>query len=364
MTDPDKIIEALQHRCESVEAELRETAGELEKALLDERSACERANRLARLQQDIYDALGIAEDVATSRDPIEAARSVNLQTTVAGDVHAALFNAEVRLTEATALLERCRTGEATDTEIAAFLSRAPAQPAAPEPSAEEPKHPECTMCHRPAACLGSYEGHTAWGYSCNVCCGHGNEDGVCFPLADIPDRYLALVKRLVDSEEEHSETAERAEAAESRLAELQHALKIGQGWGDASVKDWIALEEQKRAAESQLAAVRADAKMLAGMLKREAEAGAKCNDERKLALALLTQVRFVIDRVMAEDDEESGAVGLAEELDGIVPALTPAPSPGAGENQAMGLPPCGHVLCFPDRCRKSPGAGPGEGTEP
>jgi hypothetical protein len=86
------------------------------------------------------------------------------------------------------------------------------------------------MCHRPAACLGSYEGHAAWGYSCDVCCGHGNEDGRCFPLADIPDRYLALVKRLVDSEEGHPEAAERAESAEAQLAAVTARVELLIQW--------------------------------------------------------------------------------------------------------------------------------------
>lgn len=42
-----------------------------------------------------------------------------------------------RLTEATALLERCRTGEATDAEIAAWLSRAPTRAATPATPAPE-----------------------------------------------------------------------------------------------------------------------------------------------------------------------------------------------------------------------------------
>lgn len=71
-----------------------------------------------------------------------------------------------RLSDATALLERCRTGEATDSEIADFLSGAPAQTAAPtpepaacpscgyalcdsldcEPAAPEPSADKCHQC--------------------------------------------------------------------------------------------------------------------------------------------------------------------------------------------------------------------------
>lgn len=59
----------------------------------------------------------------------------------------------------------------------------------------------CAHCEeRAAACLGCYEDHSredcplADGeckqhdedYACDECCGHANEDGHCWPLADIP----------------------------------------------------------------------------------------------------------------------------------------------------------------------------------
>ena len=33
-----------------------------------------------------------------------------------------------------------------------------------------------------ASCFGSYEGHERPNFSCDTCCGHGNEDGWCEPL--------------------------------------------------------------------------------------------------------------------------------------------------------------------------------------
>lgn len=62
-------------------------------------------------------------------------------------------------------------------------------------------HPKCSHCGKLAACLGSYESNDAWGYACSECCGHGNEDGCCFPLADIPARYQRLVTRLAALED-------------------------------------------------------------------------------------------------------------------------------------------------------------------
>ena len=47
----------------------------------------------------------------------------------------------------------------------------------------------CAQCEqRPAACFGHYEGGSDSGPSahCDQCCGHGNEDGWCLPIADLP----------------------------------------------------------------------------------------------------------------------------------------------------------------------------------
>jgi hypothetical protein len=59
----------------------------------------------------------------------------------------------------------------------------------------------CDVCGKPAACMGSYEMQERWAYACNECCGHGCEDGVCYPLSEIPARYQALVRRLEALEE-------------------------------------------------------------------------------------------------------------------------------------------------------------------
>jgi hypothetical protein len=53
--------------------------------------------------------------------------------------------------------------------------------------------PRCQSggCDYPAACLGTAEGNPA-SYACDICCGHGEEDGWCVPLADVPERYADL----------------------------------------------------------------------------------------------------------------------------------------------------------------------------
>lgn len=43
----------------------------------------------------------------------------------------------------------------------------------------------CHICGAPATCIGNYEGANWHGptAACDACCGHGNEDGWCEPIA-------------------------------------------------------------------------------------------------------------------------------------------------------------------------------------
>ena len=41
----------------------------------------------------------------------------------------------------------------------------------------------CAICLSPAACVGAYEGAQEEAPACDTCCGHGNEDGYCRPIA-------------------------------------------------------------------------------------------------------------------------------------------------------------------------------------
>lgn len=41
--------------------------------------------------------------------------------------------------------------------------------------------PRCEWCDKPATCHGAYEGLAA-GFACDECCGHGCEDGFCYPI--------------------------------------------------------------------------------------------------------------------------------------------------------------------------------------
>lgn len=41
----------------------------------------------------------------------------------------------------------------------------------------------CAICGEPASCVGAYENATTPALACDECCGHGNEDGHCEPIA-------------------------------------------------------------------------------------------------------------------------------------------------------------------------------------
>lgn len=43
----------------------------------------------------------------------------------------------------------------------------------------------CCSCPNSATCIGRYEGHGEYEPSCDDCCGHGNEDGVCVRIPEV-----------------------------------------------------------------------------------------------------------------------------------------------------------------------------------
>ena len=45
--------------------------------------------------------------------------------------------------------------------------------------------PKCEWCEeRTATCVGAYENTQALKFACDVCCGHGCEDGQCYFLSE------------------------------------------------------------------------------------------------------------------------------------------------------------------------------------
>jgi hypothetical protein len=55
----------------------------------------------------------------------------------------------------------------------------------------------CHFCNSAATCLGRYEDSKgSYKYSCDACCGHGNEDGKCKSLtSDDFKSFYEAVKR-------------------------------------------------------------------------------------------------------------------------------------------------------------------------
>lgn len=45
---------------------------------------------------------------------------------------------------------------------------------------------KCATCEKPAACVGRYEAMEHFEPACDECCGHGCEDGRCYPVATAP----------------------------------------------------------------------------------------------------------------------------------------------------------------------------------
>jgi hypothetical protein len=50
----------------------------------------------------------------------------------------------------------------------------------------------CHVCGKPATCIGRYEGHGDYAPACSACCGHGNEDGRCWPILDAIKQLSAM----------------------------------------------------------------------------------------------------------------------------------------------------------------------------
>lgn len=70
----------------------------------------------------------------------------------------------------------------------------------------------CYHCgDRPAACYGAYEGAYEGAEiaaaACDICCGHGNEDGWCIQIADMLERepLVQEVIRLIRAEDDGSD---------------------------------------------------------------------------------------------------------------------------------------------------------------
>jgi hypothetical protein len=111
---------------------------------------------------------------------------------------------------------------------------------------------KCHVCGKPACCIGNYEGADHYEPACDSCCGHGNEDGWCRPIAEAIAEMSQWILEANTREPDESAAFQitqlkaRAEAAEAALAALratteqQHVFIIEHGdysnrgrWGDA-----------------------------------------------------------------------------------------------------------------------------------
>lgn len=52
---------------------------------------------------------------------------------------------------------------------------------------------KCAHCGKPATCFGRYEDQSGpLEFACNECCGHGNEDGWCKRIRELPEEINRL----------------------------------------------------------------------------------------------------------------------------------------------------------------------------
>lgn len=54
----------------------------------------------------------------------------------------------------------------------------------------------CAICQAPATCIGAYEGGTL-NFACDTCCGHGCEDGRCWPLGELSPLFTGALADLL-----------------------------------------------------------------------------------------------------------------------------------------------------------------------
>lgn len=101
----------------------------------------------------------------------------------------------------------------------------------------------CAHCEiEPATCLGSYE-QLPYSLACDVCCGHGSEDGHCLPVEDA----IPLISARLES---RSEDLDKAEATLSRIEAL---VKDPEFWFIAEGEEvWEAIERRKRSLLAEL----------------------------------------------------------------------------------------------------------------
>lgn len=84
-------------------------------------------------------------------------------------------------------------------------------------------------CGQPATCYGAYKGDKKPCYSCDACCGHGNEDGQCKPIRRRPPAPGAAGMRITTPCPECGSTNRRLETPsfDNRSAECNTYIVCG-----------------------------------------------------------------------------------------------------------------------------------------
>lgn len=98
-------------------------------------------------------------------------------------------DAYMRVWQIAQLHDGAYSGPQYERELLALDAALGPPPDAPAPDAPEAgaRWPHCATCERPATCLGVYEDPADDPrFGCDVCCGHGNEDGTCFRMPGAP----------------------------------------------------------------------------------------------------------------------------------------------------------------------------------
>jgi hypothetical protein len=94
---------------------------------------------------------------------------------------------------------------------------------------------KCANCPKPAACVGTYEDSEGpLAFACDDCCGHGNEDGFCYRLADAPDSPNRALAAPVSAPVVPPPTQKALHAVATAL------LESSTGRGLRGVSDWAA----------------------------------------------------------------------------------------------------------------------------
>jgi hypothetical protein len=78
----------------------------------------------------------------------------------------------------------------------------------------------CAHCQeRPAVCIGSYERQESIEAACDICCGHGNEDGWCLQTEQLADREK-LVEEVIRLSKARDAVGPYAHKTKARYASL------------------------------------------------------------------------------------------------------------------------------------------------